>query len=186
MHSNPPSARSHSHGKKRPHLKTMKPIIEDNNPTAKTVFDILKWLEESGELKEKYKLAGSNCQDFARNVWHQVSTELYPNPSKYEPESKAKSGKGKHLLALPHPHPQLDHKRTSSLINLVDSPTTSSSASELPLPPPLPRERPRSWNNGDKKWSRSGKNEPQKLPPGLRPKCKLLVSEKMLVACCLF
>ena len=53
------------------------------------MFSILQWINGSGnngesELNEVYHIGDSNCQDFARNIWHQLSEEPYPNPGKFE------------------------------------------------------------------------------------------------------
>ena len=69
-------------GKERPHLETLQIACEDPRPKRQTVLNIFKCIEESGALEEPYSYDGSNCQDFARFIWHHVSENPYPNPAR--------------------------------------------------------------------------------------------------------
>ena len=62
----------------------------EGEPKSITILDLLHWIdsEEGGngvnKLKEPYHVADSNCQHFAAQLWHQLSTRAYPNPSQFE------------------------------------------------------------------------------------------------------
>ena len=71
-HGSVPVIRRQRNGRNRSHFESQKQICMDENPVDKCILDILVWLKER-ELEEKYHIAYSNCQDFARNLWFQLS-----------------------------------------------------------------------------------------------------------------
>ena len=62
----------------------------EENPKSITILDLLHWINSSDDangvnkLMEPYHVADSNCQHFAAQLWHQLSTRAYPSPSQFE------------------------------------------------------------------------------------------------------
>ena len=84
-----PVIRRRRDGEKRPEQQL---VVEDPNPrTNKTFLDVLKWIDETDELKEPYHVMDSNCQDFCKNLWIKLSEKGYPNPAKIGRDSPKKA-----------------------------------------------------------------------------------------------
>ena len=88
-----PIIRIERNGVPRVKLKSLERIMTELNPKSTTVFDLLLWLNEKGadgrkesRLMEPYHVAYSNCQHFARQLWHELSEKDYPNPSRFTSE----------------------------------------------------------------------------------------------------
>ena len=48
------------------------------------IFRIVEWMNQSEMLEQSYHLGDDNCQDFARLLWTQLSSDVpYPNPGKH-------------------------------------------------------------------------------------------------------
>ena len=85
-----PIIRHQRNGEERLKLGTLQRIAREDDPKAVTILDLLIWLDDKGNdgmqasrLMEPYHVADSNCQHFAAQLWHQLSCNVYPNPSLY-------------------------------------------------------------------------------------------------------
>ena len=83
-----PVVRRKRQGETRPREQL---VVEDLAPRDKTFLDVIKWIDETGELKEPYHVLDSNCQDFCKNLWSQLSEMGYPNPAKIGRDSPKKA-----------------------------------------------------------------------------------------------
>ena len=91
-----PTVRRRRDGGRRPAQKL---VIEDTNPRNHTILDVIKWINETEELKEPYHIVNSNCQHFCSNLWSKLSERSYPNPAKIGRDSSTDIEQGK-ILSL--------------------------------------------------------------------------------------
>ena len=66
-----------------PTLRMAHEMQMDPHSSSKSFVDVIKWCQ--AEQLEKYHVAESSCQDFARNLCMKVFQLPYPNPAKYAP-----------------------------------------------------------------------------------------------------
>ena len=71
-----PVVRTKRCGEKRP--KQQQLVVEDQKPRNKSILDIIKWIDETGELKK----TNANSLEFCSKLWSELSEKEYPNPAK--------------------------------------------------------------------------------------------------------
>ena len=85
-----PVVRTHRDGEKRCNSEAIESIhydgtlrrrsdVKNLDGRCQNIFQILEWMYANETIHEPYHVTDSNCQDFARQVWGELSTKTYPN-----------------------------------------------------------------------------------------------------------
>ena len=82
-----PIIRYQRDGKQRTKFETLYSMIEESQPAAMSIMDVLRWIvkkDEKGksELTTPYHFTNSNCQHFAWHFWSKLSQEQFPDPDR--------------------------------------------------------------------------------------------------------